>query len=788
MKTFIQLSFLLCSVIISAQTYELKGEFFENNQAVPYLDISLSNQDTIINLTTNEVGQFSIDTKLDTYQLEVIYFEQVVFQKEIILQQPIDLGRIEIKTSTNLKEVVVDAQKKVMERKIDRFVFNVENSTSAAGGTAMDVLRVTPGLNVAGDAIAISGKNSVMVLIDDKPTYMSQTDLANYLESMSASDISKIEVITTPPAKYEAEGNSGILNIVTKRIKKDSWNANIGGSYQRSLRNTERFNAAYNLQKKKWTIQSSMNIGDRRFLRTWDNELFFTDNRRHSVSYTDYIYKYIGGNLAVDYKLTDKWSVGTKLSINNGKADSENPQQLFFKNNLNQIIKTNRGNSFSNQKTNQILINLFSEYKIDSLGKKISFDADYANYTSPMNRNFSSKEFDNNSNEINNTFFGGKSNLDNRIENLSGKIDVEFPMKTINLSFGARISQTKSNNLIEAFEANENLDYTFDADLSNLFKYKENNEAVYVSGNKKFGEKWQMQAGLRLEATQTEGFSREKNQTNKTDYIKLFPSFYLLHTFNDKTSLGFNYSRRINRPNYESLNPFRMIENEYTYNEGNPFLQPAFTHNFELTFTYKKLDTRVYLSSLRNGVNQASIIDPNTQNNAFIWMNFVDSDEIGVTQSLTFNPTKWWTSTSTFQVSYSSSNVAISTQRFKGWSSSLFTSNDFTLNEKKTLFVNLLYFQNFGETFQNYSLKPYARFNLSFKYLIFDKKLELSLNATDIFKAQEHLSQNNNGVIQKFANVWDMQSIRIGINYKFGSNKLSVKNRETGNSDEVNRM
>ncbi|WP_314059321.1 TonB-dependent receptor domain-containing protein [Empedobacter brevis] len=788
MKTFIQLSFLLCSVILSAQTYELKGEFFENNQAVPYLDISLSNQDTIINLTTNEVGQFSIETKSDTYRLEVIYFEQVVFQKEIILQQPIDLGKIEIKTSTNLKEVVVDAQKKVMERKIDRFVFNVENSTSAAGGTAMDVLRVTPGLNVAGDAIAISGKNSVMVLIDDKPTYMSQTDLANYLESMSASDISKIEVITTPPAKYEAEGNSGILNIVTKRIKKDSWNANIGGSYQRSLRNTERLNAAYNLQKKKWTIQSSMNIADRRFLRTWDNELFFTDSRRHSVSNTDYIYKYIGGNLAVDYKLTDKWSVGTKLSINNGKSDSENPQQLFFKNNLNQIIKTNRGSSFSNQKTNQILVNLFSEYKIDSLGKKISFDADYANYTSPMNRNFSSKEFDNNGHEINNTFFGGKSNLDNRIENLSGKIDVEFPMKTINLSFGARISQTKSNNLIEAFEANENLDYTFDADLSNLFKYKENNEAVYVSGNKKFGEKWQMQAGLRLEATQTEGFSREKNQTNKTDYIKLFPSFYLLHTFNDKTSLGFNYSRRINRPNYESLNPFRMIENEYTYNEGNPFLQPAFTHNFELTFTYKKLDTRVYLSSLRNGVNQASIIDPTTQNNAFIWMNFVDSDEIGVTQSLTFNPTKWWTSTSTFQVSYSSSNVAISTQRFKGWSSSLFTSNDFTLNEKKTLFVNLLYFQNFGETFQNYSLKPYARFNLSFKYLMLDKKLELSFNATDIFKAQEYLSQNNNGVIQKFANVWDMQSIRIGINYKFGSNKLSVKNRETGNSDEVNRM
>ena len=191
---------------------------------------------------------------------------------------------------------------------------------------------------------------------------------------------------------------------------------------------------------------------------------------------------------------------------------------------------------------------------------------------------------------------------------------------------------------------------------------------------------------------------------------------------------------------------------------------------------------------MRDGVNQASIIDENTKHNTFVWMNFVDSDSFGLSQNMTINPTKWWSSVTTFEVSYSSANVAISSKRFKGWSSSLFSTNDFTLNQQKTMFINLIYFQNFGETFQNYKLKPYARFNLSFKYLMLDKKLELSLNATDIFKAQEYLSQNNNGIVQTFANVWDTQSIRIGLNYKFGSNKLSVKNRETGNQDEVNRM
>ncbi|WP_413531580.1 outer membrane beta-barrel protein [Empedobacter brevis] len=787
MKTFIQLIILFSSSFLFAQNYTITGEVVEQNKALPYVDITLSNKDTIINATTNELGKFVIEANKNIYKLEIIYFEEVVFEKDIQLVHSLDLGKIEIKTSTDLQEVVVGAEKKIMERKIDQFVFNVENSTSAAGGTAMDALRATPGLNVTNESIAVSGKNAVLVLIDDKPTYMSQTDLISYLESISASDLSKIEVITTPPAKYEAEGNSGIINIVTKKIKNNSWNSNIGASYARSKRNTERYNAAYNLQKDKWTIQTSLNAGDRRFLRTWNNELFFSDARRNNISYTDYVNKYLGGRFSVDYKLTDKWTIGSKFSFNNSKNNSENPQEMFFKNLANEIYQVNKGNSFENGKMNQSMVNLYSEFVLDSLGKKISFDADYVHYSSPMNRTYATNSYQNNE-LIENSFFGGKSNLNNRIENFSSKIDVELPSKNFNWSFGAKFSQSKSNNLVEAYYADENYNYTFDHKLSNLFKYKENNEAIYLNGNKKFGEKWQMQVGLRVEATQTEGFSRENNQTNKTDYIKLFPSFYLLHTFDKNKSLGINYSRRINRPNYESLNPFRIIQNEYVYNEGNPFLKPAFTQNLELTFTYKKFDTRLYYSGLRNGVNQASIIDEKTKHNAFVWMNFVDSDSFGLSQNMTINPTKWWTSITTFEISYSSANVAISSKRFKGWSSSLFSTNDFTLNQQKTMFINLIYFQNFGETFQNYKLKSYARFNLSFKYLMFDKKLELSLNATDIFKAQEYLSQNNNGIVQKFANVWDIQSIRIGLNYKFGSNKLSVKNRETGNQDEVNRM
>lgn len=141
-----------------------------------------------------------------------------------------------------------------------------------------------------------------------------------------------------------------------------------------------------------------------------------------------------------------------------------------------------------------------------------------------------------------------------------------------------------------------------DTNISNYFRYRENNEALYVSGSKKIG-KWNLQAGLRMEATQTTGYSRELDNTHKNNYIKLFPTLYAMYSIADKTSISFNYSRRINRPSYESLNPFRTINNSNSYNEGNAFLQPAFTDNVELTFTYKNLDSRVYFSSLKNGIS-----------------------------------------------------------------------------------------------------------------------------------------------------------------------------------------
>ncbi|PZQ85037.1 MAG: TonB-dependent receptor, partial [Flavobacterium johnsoniae] len=389
---------------------------------------------------------------------------------------------------------------------------------------------------------------------------------------------------------------------------------------------------------------------------------------------------------------------------------------------------------------------------------------------------------------IANSQHAGINDVDIRIQNLSAKVDFELPTKIADFTAGARFSNSKSDNLINAFKQDENGEMVYDTNLSNYFEYTEKNEALYISGNKKFNDKWNIQAGLRLEATQTDGYSREANNRHKNDYLKLFPTLYILHQFTEDKSLGFNYSRRIRRPSYESLNPFRTINNEFSYNEGNPFLRPSFTHNFEVTFTYKTFDSRLSFSSMRDGVNQASILNPDTKQNNYIWMNYVNEDMLSFTQSYTAKPTPWWTSVNNLSLSYSESDIAVSDRRNKGASSSFFTTNDFTLNKNKTFFLSISYFQNFGETFQNSSLKPYAKFYATVKYQMLDKKLELGISGTDIFNGREYSKQNMYGVTQEFKNVWDTQRIRFSLTYRFGNRNLKTSERQSGNSEELNRL
>ncbi|WP_166666163.1 outer membrane beta-barrel family protein [Myroides indicus] len=781
---------MMCiSTIAFTQNHRLTGIITEGQNSLPYTNLSLTANDTILRFTTDDDGKFDIVVPQKDYQFDVLFFNEVVYHSIIILNKDIDLGNVEITTFANLDEIVIQAHKKIVERKADRFIFYVENTTSSSGGTALDALKNTPGVIVNNQNIGISGKNSVLVLIDDKPTYMNQDELIHYLESISTANLSKIEVITTPPAKYEAEGNSGIINIITKKINQNSWNSTIGAMYQRSRRNEHQYNAGFNLQKNKITLRTSVNFGFKRSLINWNNDIYYKDAFWQNEDYSDAKNNNLNALFALDYQIANNWKIGGKTSVYTIRFSDIQPQiTTVFDHENGKIQQFFKNNATSDHKTSQSVYNIYSEYLLDSLGKKMTVDFDFVNYHSPSNRVFSYSTFDADNQLILNSTHAGTNQVDIKIRNFSAKTDFELPLKFAEFNVGARFSQSKSENLIAAFKQNETGEFIYDTDLSNFFEYTENNEALYLSGSKEFSDKWSVHAGLRMEATQTKGYSRENDNLHKNDYIKLFPSVYILHHLTDDKSVGLNYSRRINRPHYESLNPFRIINNEFSYNEGNPFLEPAFTHNIELTFTYKTLDSKIYFSSLKNGVNQASLLDPDTKENNYIWMNYVNSKQAGISESYTVKPVAWWTSINTFDLAYSEANTVISDKKHTGMSSSLYTSNDFVLNSAQTLFVNISYFQNFGETFQNYKLKPYAKFYASIKYLMLDKKLELSVKGADIFNGRESVSQEMNGIKQRFKNIWDTQRISVTLTYRFGNTNIKTNERQTSNTDELNRI
>jgi hypothetical protein len=223
-------------------------------------------------------------------------------------------------------------------------------------------------------------------------------------------------------------------------------------------------------------------------------------------------------------------------------------------------------------------VSVYTITKLDTLGKKISFDADYFNLSGNNSYNFTSNIY----------LPDGKAKLDrltaantlgNRnIDIYTAKMDVEIPTKWVNLSFGAKLSTVKNESII-AYYNTVKQPPILDANRSNTFRYTENLQAVYISGSKNLSPQWDIQLGLRAENTQTNGFSATLNKTTENSYIKLFPTFYLTYKANENSTLGLNYSRRINRPSYSNLNPFRTYTSAFNYGEGNPFLQPFFNYN-----------------------------------------------------------------------------------------------------------------------------------------------------------------------------------------------------------------
>lgn len=777
--------------IVYAQQYIVKGKLVNQDKesVEPVLANLFSNKLLIQTLSTDSTGLFSFTAANGTYEVVLEQSGKKYYHKTIQLNGNLDLGDIQINESSVIEGINLTGRKKLIERKVDRIVFNVENATSIAGGNALDALKITPRVKVQNDQISMIGKGGMKLMVNDKLVQLSDEDLANYLKTLNAEDLKKIEVITTPPSKYVAEGNSGIINIVTKTSKNQAWNSSIRSAYQQATYSTGSVGGSFNLQKGKLDLSSAINYINGSNAPTETSTIYYPANTwdiyNNRRDYTDNFSVRFGAS----YKITEKLKTG--FSINHVYStplikDNESTKIYSLNNQLDSLIATNGRNNYEKKLTS---FNYHVIYEMDSIGRKLSLDVDFFKYKNSTDRLFQTQSFLANAPSVPHSFDEARNNGVQDIENYSVNVDMEHPLKWIDLNYGGRLSQIKTDNSFNYFQI-ENNEEILDVSQSNIFTYKENIYAAYISGHKNFNDKWEAKLGLRYERTNTEGFSATVNQINKNHYQKFFPTLYVSYTLNDKNKFNINYSKRIKRPSYNFLNPFRFVSNPYSYSEGNPYLQPAFTDNFEFEYTFKdNLITNIYFSRTDDNFEQVTILNKETSVQQVIPKNFIINKMFGINQTAIYKLMKWWDVNISADIYYSDTNSKIpeTLQFLSGWNGEFNISNDFVLNRSKTLMASVNYnYTTTGVSNLDHNSSS-NQLDASIKWMLLNKKMVVSFYCNDIFSSNRtRYTSYSNNIKNSFRNYYDERFFRLGIVYNFGK-KINNSGRELKNKEDQDR-
>ena len=789
MKRLVTLILLTLPSLLISQV-NLKGKITDKSQGIVWANVALTNfnGEIVTGSITGDDGAFNLKVKPGSYKLTISFIGYTNFEKEINLKEDLDLGTIVLKADNTLDEIVITQQKKLIEQKPDRIIFNVENSVTAIGGDALDALRIAPGLRVQNNSINLLGRGESRVMINGRLLQLSGEDLTSYLNSISASDIKKIEVITTPPAKYEAAGNGGLINIVLKKGQLNAWKNTISAVDNINTYNffTLRNSLLYN--KNKLSISFNLNGTKGNSRNTEDFQVFYPEsNWDIDISSKDE-QDNISAQLLLDYSISDKTIIGIQY-LGNTKTPNlidRSVSRIFNQSNILDSLLINNGNN--QVKVNSHLINLHTNTKLDTIGKGISFDLDYFTYDSNQNRDFITNSF-----SANNDFLGINASANTfsnqNTENLSIKTDVEHPTKFMNLSYGLKVSSIKNTSDIQFFNTITGTP-VFDSNISNTFKYEENNQAIYISGLKKVNEKWDIQLGLRLENTNTKGFSLELNETNTNNYTKLFPSFYASYNKNDNNSFSLSYGKRIERPRFRDLNTFRVVISSNTYSVGNPFLRPSFIDSFEFKHTYKnKCTTNAFLSIRDDGSSIIFTSDVENSTQIVTRSNFFKQYVYGISESFTFNKISWWQSQNSLNLIGSKTEFTenIGAKPQNGITFSGNSSNKFILNESTKLQIDVSYDSPFKAGL--FSLGETYSLDLGISKQFLNKNLQVAILVKDIFNTSSlnNLASTVNGVKQVYGQNDNNRFIRFSASYSFGNKKINEKRRNFGNEEEIRR-
>ena len=802
MRTFTLLLFYVLSFTFYAQSQNIKGIVQDvRNQPVPFATVALLNakDSSLVKANvTSDRGVFEfLQIKTGSFVLQASSVGYAtVFSKSFIVNdnstQKIDLTLTE--SSQNLAEVKVVAKKPLVEVLADKMVFNVEGSINASGSNALELLQKSPNVVVdQNDNVMLQGRSGVRIYLDGKPSPLSMSDLAIYLRSLPSDQIEAIEIIAKPSAKYDAAGNAGIINI---RLKK---NKNFGTNGSATLGLAQ---GAYFPK-----FNGSLTLNHRTAKANW----FGTYSHRNSKDWSFINFNREQGGTRFDQRgSTDSRSVSHNLKTG---AD-------FFlnkKNTLGFLVNANFNdrNSLTSGRTsigvigqaiNSVLVannrstsdrfngNANLNYRFaDTTGHELSVDADYGRF----NANGSQYQPNRYLNATETQTLLERNYRMNTLTNIqlaTFKADYEQKLWGGKLGAGFKIAQVRTDNNFDFFDVLDSRD-VLNANRTNQFIYVEKVNAAYVSfGNKvkKIG----YQLGLRLEQTNSKGTltsqTAQADAEVKRNYLNLFPSAGLTYDWNAKNSFALNYSRRIDRPTYQDLNPFESKLDELTYSKGNAFLRPEYSHNVELSHTHNYALT-TSLSYSRTTDVVAQLTDTIEVNRNFIGpRNIASNDNIALNVSYPFAAAKWWNvyfSGGVYHTRYRADFGAGRTINLNATAASFYAQNTFTLSPKLTLEVSGFYSSPsiWGGTYQTRSI---GNVDLGLQSKVLKGQGNLKLTLSDVFFTQPWRGTSEFGGLRMVSSGgYESRQIRLNFTYNFGNKQVkSARQRQTGAESEKGRI
>jgi len=756
-----------------AQQQTLKGKILnKDKQPLEFVEAILLKNDTIYveGVATDSLGYFSFRANKGSYRLILEYLGEENFNEVVNLNQDLDLGEIIIDDSELLEDLIISVDKKLIERKVDRLIFNAQNSIAAKGLTLIELLQNTPMVKVEDTALSIIGKNSVSVMINNRMIDLTGTELMSYLRSLSSDEIETIEIITTPPAKYDAEGNSGIINIIQKKTHNNGISGNIGISYLQRTWASYIGNTRINFENTR--ISSSLIISPYAIAYKAQEDFEITGSVGSIEEYLERKNFNKGASITSNttFKLSPQTNIGFIYTYSNGKSNMNQYGQYFsFNSNDNNYkleTESKRRTSF-----NYNTLSAFLETKIDTLGRKLEI---IFNTISNTNKNPLFIETINDVPNVNDI----ETISSKKYRVITGQFDFILPYKWLNLESGGKYSYLNEDADFRYFEITNNTKNE-DFNKSNYFEFIEQTASFYISGYKKLNEKITAKIGLRYEHTSVNGISLTIGEKNEYSYSKVFPSAYLLYQFDDNNQFNISYSKRIGRPNMGWLNPFRKYNNSKSYLQGNPYLLPSFSNNVELNYSFKnRLSFTMYYSFVTDKSGVIEFID-DQGNQISNFVNAFKENTYGASVYYISNNFNWWQTTLSSNIWYK--DVASNNKNLiahDGFGGHFAINNNIYFDSEKNILFQLNYQHYFPQSSNNTYIYNYANLNSRISFFLLEKNLSIYLNVNDVFKQNIIRTTLSQDLFNK--NTYSYQDTRnfsIGVSYNFGKKKIKGGNK-----------